>query len=143
MGAKKFLKPKVFDLIPTSLSLEEIVSSQAMVEEPKFYQDTIRMIYDNCGPIIPENPFDYVLQNQYGDYKPNKNNISKVLNSFGELMEKDIKSDSKIDAKTKQKIIEECQKQRGVTNDFAEIGNNDLLILRKRINTGIGKKKTP
>lgn len=141
MSSGKFNKPEKFDLIPTSYSLEEIARSQAMVEEPKFYQDTIRMIYDNCGPIIQENPFDYILQYQFGDYKSLKSNISVVLVNFGKLMEREIKSDTKIDTETKQKVIEECRKQRGVAQDLADIGNNDLISLRKRINTGIGKKK--
>lgn len=140
MSSGKFVKPNNFDLIPTSYSLEEIATSQAMVEEPKFYQDTIRMIYHNCGPIIPENPFDYILKHQFGDYKTKKSNISVVLVNFGELMKREIKKDAKIDAETKQKVIEECNKQRGVAQDLADIGNNDLISLRKRINTGIGKK---
>jgi len=142
MSAGNYTKPDGFDLIPTSFSLREISTSQAMVEEPKFYQDTIKMIYENCGPIIPENPYDYVLQNQFEDYKSqDSKNIVKMLDSFGELMNRDIKEDAIIDNETKQKVNKECQEQRELTHSLAIIGNEDLLEVRKNINKGVGKKE--
>jgi hypothetical protein len=83
MSANKLDKTSEYNLIPTAFSLVELATSQAMIEEPKFYQNTIKMIYDNCGPIIPENPFDYILQNQFGDYNPKDDGaIDQVLPSF-------------------------------------------------------------
>tara|TARA_R110000744_G_scaffold313862_1_gene420988 strand:- start:796 stop:1182 length:387 start_codon:yes stop_codon:yes gene_type:complete len=102
MSAGNYEKPDDFDLIPTSFSLVELSASQAMVEEPKFYQDTIKMIYKNCGPIIPENPFDYILKNQFEDYIPqDSKDLVKMLNTFGDLMNREIKEGSTIDNETK------------------------------------------
>ncbi|AZQ58098.1 hypothetical protein EJ994_04475 [Maribacter sp. MJ134] len=142
MSTGNYEKPDGFDLIPTSFSLVELSASQAMVEEPKFYQDTIKMIYKNCGPIIPENPFDYILQNQFEDYTPqDSKDLVQMLSAFGDLMNREIKEGSTIDNETKQKVIEECQKQRGHSQSLAAIANQDLQELRKNINKGIGKKK--
>jgi hypothetical protein len=142
MSANKFKKPDEFNLIPTSFSLVELASSQSMAEQPKFYQNTVKVIYDNCGPIIRENPYDYILQKQFDDYKAENNDIVyKVLDGFGDLMNRDIKNDDDIDDKLKQKIIEECRNERGVTQELANLGNEELLGLRKRINTGIGQKE--
>lgn len=141
MSAGKFEKTNEYDLIPTAFSLVELATSQAMIEEPKFYQDTVKMIYDNCGPIIPENPFDYILQYQFGDYKPKKDGIvNQILPAFGELMAKEINADSKIDEELKKKVIEECRKSRGIAQDLADFGNDDLMELRSNINKGVGKK---
>jgi hypothetical protein len=141
MSAGKFKKQEKYDLIPTSFSLVEIATSQAMVEELKFYQDTIKMIYENSGPIIPENPFDYILQNQYDDYETSKEVVSKILVDFGKIMEREIKSDDVVEEKLKQKIIEECQQHRGISQELADISNDDVFAIRKKINLGLGKKK--
>mgnify|MGYP003668892189 FL=1 len=142
MSANMFKKPDEFDLIPTSFSLVELATSQSMAEQPKFFQNTVKIIYDNCGPIIRENPYDYILQKQFGDYKAESNDIVyKVLDGFGNLMNRHIKGDDDIDDKVKQKIIEECRNERGVTQELANLGNEELLGLRKRINTGMGQKE--
>lgn len=140
MSAGKFIKPNEYDLIPTAFSLVELATSQSMIEEPKFYKDTVKMIYDNCGPIIPENPFDYILQNQFGNYRPETDdNLKQILTAFGELMGKEM-TDMEIDEKLKIKIIAECKRRRGLSQNLADLGNEDLKELRKRINAGIGKK---
>lgn len=141
MASGNFNKPNDYDLIPTAFSLVEISTSQAMVEEPKFYQDTVKMIYKNCGPIIPENPFDYILQNQFRDYNPPKDGIvNQVLPAFSELMTKDINVDSEINKDLKEVVISECRSSRGISQDIANVGNEDLIELRKSINTSTGKK---
>ncbi|MFT7898951.1 hypothetical protein VBY74_03090 [Tenacibaculum ascidiaceicola] len=142
MGAGKFTKPNDYDLIPTVFSLVEIASSQAMVEQPKFYQDTIKMIYDNSGPIIPENPFDYILANNFEDYpKENDKSLIQILADFGKLMNKKIDNNTEIDTKLKEQVILECKNRRGVSQDLANIGNEDLIELRSNINKGLGKKE--
>ena len=142
MSAGKYSAPKDYDLLPTAFSLVELATSQAMVEEPKFYQSTVKMIYENGGPIIPENPFDFVLQNQFNDYVSNEStSLSKILNDFSELLSREIKEDDEIDEETKIKVIKECQSQRKITKELAEIGNQDLIELRKNINKSIGKKE--
>lgn len=141
MAAGNIDKPADYDLIPTAFSLVEISTSQAMVEAPLFYQKTIKMIYENCGPIIPENPFDYILQNQFDNYEPKKDGVvNQVLPAFGELMSRKIDSDTKIEAELKSQVINECRKSRGVAQDLANLGNDDLIELRKRINIGLGAK---
>ena len=128
MSANMFKKPDEFDLIPTSFSLVELATSQSMAEQPKFFQNTVKIIYDNCGPIIRENPYDYILQKQFGDYKAESNDIVyKVLDGFGNLMNRHIKGDDDIDDKVKQKIIEECRNERGVTQkEHLKIDSNEI-----------------
>ncbi|UWX56480.1 hypothetical protein NYZ99_09995 [Maribacter litopenaei] len=142
ISAGKYSSPEDYELSPTAFSLIELATSQVMVELPKFYQNTVRIIYDNGGSIIPENPFDFVLQNQFKDYTSGESpNLFKILKDFSELLSREIKEDDLIDEEIKTKVIKECQGQRTITKELAEIGNQDLIELRKNINTSIGKKE--
>mgnify|MGYP006956295096 CR=1 FL=1 len=133
----KFKKPDDVLLIPTSFSLEEIATSGLMVHNTKYYQDVLKSIYDNCGPIIPNNPFDFILNNLDGNYKLNDENTEKLLKGFSELLSRKVE-DVIIDEELKNKIIKDCEDNRKPTFEFAHFGNEEIFSIRKNINTGIG-----
>jgi hypothetical protein len=67
--------------------------------------------------------------------------LIKILADFGKLMNKKIDNNAEIDTELKEKVILECKNRRGVSQDLANIGNEDLMELRSRINKGLGKKE--
>lgn len=136
----KFTKPEDVLLIPTSFSLEEIATSKLMVHNTKYYQDVLRSIYDNCGPIIPNNPFDFILNNLDSAYKLSDENTEKLLKGFSELLSRKVE-DVAIDEELKNKIIKDCEDSRKPTFEFAHFGNEEIFSIRKNINTGIGIKE--
>jgi hypothetical protein len=135
-----FNKPDDVLLIPTSFSLEEIATSKLMVHNTKYYQDVLRSIYDNCGPIIPNNPFDFVLNNLDNNYELNDENTEQLLKGFSELLSRKVE-DVEIDEELKNKIIKDCEESRKPTFEFAHFGNEEIFAIRKNINTGIGIKE--
>lgn len=136
----KFNKPEDVLLIPTSFSLEEIATSKLMVHNTKYYQDVLRSIYDNCGPIIPNNPFDFILNDLDSEYKLSDGNTEKLLKGFSELLSRKVE-DVAIDEELKNKIIKDCEDSRKPTFEFAHFGNEEIFSIRKNINTGIGIKE--
>ncbi len=135
-----FKKPNNISLIPTSLTLVELASTEAMAYDIKLYCSVIKGIYDNCGPIIPVNPFDFILSNHDSDYPADDSLTKKVLEDFTQVLKIDISKKIELDEKTQNKIIEECQKTRSATIDFANFGTENLMKIRKNINKGVGKK---
>ena len=136
----KFKKPDDVLLIPTSFSLEEIATSKLMVHNTKYYQDVLRSIYENCGPIIPNNPFDFILNNLDGNYKLNDEKTELLLKGFSELLSRKVE-DVEIDEELKNKILKDCEDSRKPTFEFAHFGNEEIFSIRKNINTGIGIKE--
>lgn len=137
---KKFTRPEEVLLIPTSFSLMELASTEVMVHEPKLYQEVLMTIYENSGPIIPSNPFDFVLQNHDPNYPVDETATKTVLTQFTEILKREIPDDVVIDEETKLKVISECQKRRGVTKEFADFSTEKLEKIRSNINKGEGKK---
>jgi hypothetical protein len=135
-----FEKPEEVLLIPTSFSLEEIATSKLMVHNTKYFQDVLRSIYDNCGPIIPNNPFDFILNNLDGDYILNDEKTEMLLKGFSELLSRKVE-DIEIDEELKNKILKDCEDCRKPTFEFAHFGNEEIFSIRKNINTGIGIKE--
>lgn len=140
LASANFYKPDEVLLIPTAFSLEELASSTLMAQHPKYYQDVINSIYKNCGPTIPENPFDFVLMNNDHNYIANEEGTRLLLKRFSELMERKIDNEY-IDECLREKIIKDCEKSRKPSKEFATLGNDELLAIRKNINNGIGKKE--
>jgi hypothetical protein len=137
---EKFNKPDKVLLIPTSFSLEELATSKLMAHHTKYFQHVVKSIYDNCGPIIPFNPFEFVLNSLDSEYKINDDQTVSLLNGFSELLSRKI-DDEEIDEELKGKIIKDCEDSRKPTFDFANFGNDEINIVRKNINIGIGKKE--
>ncbi len=127
-------------LIPTSLSLEELASSEVMAHDIKLYQDTIKAIYDKCGPIITLDPIDYVLSQQDPKYPATDRGIKKLLEGFSNLLSLKIDDKTQVDDELKNKVIEKCKIDRQASISFAEYANSKIEQIRKNINTGIGKK---
>ncbi len=136
----KFNKPEDVLLIPTSFSLEEIATSKLMVHNTKYYQDVLKSIYDNCGPIIPNNPFDFILNNLDGNYKLNDEKTELLLKGFSELLSRKVE-DVEIDEELKSKILKDCEDCRRPTFEFAHFGNEEIFSIRTNINKGIGIKE--
>jgi hypothetical protein len=135
-----FTKPDDVLLIPTSFSLEELATSKLMVHNTKYYQNVIKTIYENCGPIIPNNPFDFVLNNFDSEYKLNDKKTEMLLNGFSELLSRKVE-DVEIDEELKNKILKDCEDSRRPTFEFAHFGNEEIFKIRKNINKGIGIKE--
>lgn len=140
MASNNFKKPDDVLLIPTAFSLEELATSTMMAKHPNFYQTVVKSIYNNRDPIIPENPFDFVLMHHDPKYITNEEPTKQLLKGFSTLMERKIDKKD-IDEDLRNKIIEDCENSRKPSNDFAALGNDELLAIRKSINTGIGKKE--
>lgn len=140
IASSNFSKPDDVLLIPTAFSLEELATSTMMAKHTKYYQTVLNAIYKNCGPIIPENPFDFVLMNYDPNYVTNEEPTKQLLKGFSSLMERKI-VEKDIDEALKNKIIEDCENSRKPSSEFATLGNDELLAIRKRINTGVGKKE--
>lgn len=136
----KFNKPEDVLLIPTSFSLEEIATSKLMVHNTKYYQDVLKSIYDNCGPIIPNNPFDFILNNLDGNFKLNDEKTELLLKGFSELLSRKV-DDVEIDEELKNKILKDCEDSRKPTFEFAHFGNEEIFSIRTNINKGIGIKE--
>jgi len=112
-----------------------------MAHAIRFYQDVLKAVYENCGPIIPINPFDFVLHNHDSNYPIDHRVTEKVLTDFTEILKRDIPEDAQLDEETKSKIIEDCQQSRGATGEFADFGTKKLAGIRKNINKGVGQKE--
>jgi hypothetical protein len=140
IASSNFAKPDDVLLIPTAFSLEELATSTMMAKHPKYYQTVVNAVYTSCGPIIPENPFDFVLMNNDPRYITNDEPTKQLLKGFSSLMEREIKEED-IDEALKNKIINDCKNSRKPSSEFAALGNDELLAIRKSINTGVGKKK--
>lgn len=141
IASGKYSKPKDVLLIPTAFSLEEIASSTMMANHVKYFQTVVKSIYENCGPIISENPLDYVLRNNDPHYKSvNDNHTVLLLKGFSELMSRKIE-EVDIDNELKGKIIQDCEHNRRPTKEFSDLINGEVLEVRKNINVGIGKKE--
>lgn len=136
----KFVKPEEVWLIPTSFSLEEIATSKLMVHNTKYFQDVLKSIYDNCGPIIPNNPFDFILNNLDGNFKLNDEKTELLLKGFSELLSRKV-DDVEIDEELKNKILKDCEDSRKPTFEFAHFGNEEIFSIRTNINKGIGIKE--
>ena len=136
----KFNKPEDVLLIPTSFSLEEIATSKLMVHNAKYYQNVLKSIYDNCGPIIPNNPFDFILNNLDGNFKLNDEKTELLLKGFSELLSRKV-DDVEIDEEFKNKILKDCEDSRKPTFEFAHFGNEEIFSIRTNINKGIGIKE--
>ena len=136
----KFNKPEDVLLIPTSFSLEEIATSKLMVHNAKYYQNVLKSIYDNCGPIIPNNPFDFILNNLDGNFKLNDEKTELLLKGFSELLSRKV-DDVEIDEELKNKILKDCEDSRKPTFEFAHFGNEEIFSIRTNINKGIGIKE--
>jgi len=140
IASSNFTKPNDVLLIPTAFSLEELATSIMMAKYPNFYQTVVKAIYNNCGPIIPENPFDFVLMHHDPKYITSEEPTKQLLKDFSALMERKI-DENHVDEDLRSKIIEDCENSRKPSNDFAALGNDELLAIRKNINTGIGQKE--
>lgn len=136
----KFNKPDDVLLLPTSFSLQEIASSALMVHNTKYFQDVIKSIYDNCGPIIPNNPFDFILNNLDSQYIVSDENTEMLLKGFSEQLSRKVE-DVVIDEELKNTIIKDCEDCRKATFEFAHFGNEEIFSIRKNINKGIGIKE--
>lgn len=134
-----FNKPDDVLLIPTSFSLQEIATSKLMVHNTKYYQDVIRAIYENCGAIIPNNPFDFILNLLDKNYKLDDKNTESLLNSFSELLTRKVE-DVEVDQELRNKILKDCEDSRRPTFEFAYFGNEEILSIRKNIIAGTGIK---
>lgn len=140
IASSTFKKPEDVLLIPTAFSLEELATSTMMANHPKYYQTVINSIYSDCGPIIPENPFDFVLMYNDPRYVANEEQTKQLLKGFSSLMERKIE-EKDIDEVLRNKIIEDCENSRKPSSEFATLGNDELFAIRKNINTGIGQKE--
>lgn len=136
-----FEKPEEVLLIPTTLSLAELATSEVMAHELKFYQDVINAVYKKGDQIIPIDPFDFVLSNHDPNYPIDNTIAKKILTDFTEILKRDIPEGAKLDEKLKEKIIKSCQERRCATGEFADFGIDKLGEIRKSINKGIGKKE--
>lgn len=130
-----------FTLTPTFLTLVELGTSEVMVHDLKLFQNTIKSVYENGGPIIPLNPVDYVLSQQLPDYPIIDGGIKKLLKDFSYILSLDINDETKIDDELKREILISCKTDRKATVDFAEYGNSKIDEIRKNINLGIGRKQ--
>jgi hypothetical protein len=128
-------------LIPTFLTLAELATSEVMVHDIKLFQDTIRAIYERCGPIITLDPIDYVLSQQDPSYPATDRGIKKLLEGFSYLLSIEIDDKAVVDDKLKKAVVEKCKIERKASVSFAEYANSKVDEIRNRINTGIGKKK--
>lgn len=137
----KFNKPNDILLIPTSLSLAELATSEAMAYELKLYQDVLKAVHEKGGPILPIDPFDFVLHNHDPNYPLNNDIVKNILSDFTEVLRRDIPQEAELKEETKEKIIKSCQERRGATGEFADFGTDKLNDIRKSINTGVGKKE--
>lgn len=100
----------------------------------------LKAIYNNCGPIIPENPFDFVLMNNDSRYDANEQPTKQILKGFSSIMELQLGEEG-VDEDLRSEIIEDCKDSRRPSSEFAALGNDELLTIRKSINTGIGQKE--
>lgn len=137
----KFEKLDEVQLIPTLLSLAELATSEAMAYELKLYQDVLKTVYEKGGPILPTNPFDFVLHNHDPNYPLNNDIVKNILTDFTEVLRRDIPQEAELDEETKEKIIKSCQERRGATGEFADFGTDKLGEIRKNINKEVGKKE--
>jgi hypothetical protein len=78
IASSNFTNPDDVLLIPTAFSLEELATSTMMAYHTKYYQDVLKAIYNNCGPIIPENPFDFVLMNNDSRYAADEQPTTQI-----------------------------------------------------------------
>jgi len=140
IASDRFTKPDDVLLIPTSFSLEEIASSKMMANSTKYYQHVLKSIYQNCGPIIQENPLDYVLSYLDPHFPVKEQNTTQLLKGFSELMARVI-DEKEITDELKLKINEDCEHNRKPSKEFSELINQELIQVRKNINTGMGKKE--
>lgn len=134
-------KPSGVTFIATSLTLAELASSETMASSLYLYQSVLKSVHGNSGPIIPVNPFDFVLSNHDPEYPVDHLGTKKILEEFSKIMSADIPSGTELNESDKSKLIENCKNQRQATVDFAEYGTEELIQVRKNINRGVGKKE--
>jgi hypothetical protein len=128
-------------LIPTSLTLAELATSEVIVHDTKLFQETIKAIYEKCGPIISLDPIDYVLRRQDLEYPTTDRRIKNLLEGFSYLLSLNIDGEIVVDNKLKNLVIEKFRTDRKASNSFAEYANSKINQIRKEINKGIGKEK--
>jgi len=126
--------------IATSLSIMEIASSSNMVDLVG-YQKLIQAIYENTGPIIPENPLDFVIQNHDKSYRPDNDPINTILKEFSTILAIANPEEIILADELKTKIQENCRINRESTTNFADFGNEHINSIRKSINKEVGRKK--
>lgn len=128
-------------LIPTSLTLVELAISEVLAHDIKLFQCTIKAIYDRGGPIIPEDPIDYVLSQQDPKFKPQERGIKDILHFFSQILSLDFSKNNRLDDKLKHDIIENSKNKRQARLDFADLVNSKINEIRKNINISIGKEQ--
>lgn len=136
----EFEKPEDIFLTPTSFSLAELATSEVMAHDVNLYQNTIKMVYEKGGAILPSNPFDFILSNHDSKYSVDEISIKGILEDFSKLMVLDIPEGSVLDEELKGNILESSQQSRKYSEEFADFGTEKLGVIRKNINVGEGKK---
>lgn len=137
-----FTKPENISLIPTLLTLVELSTSETMASAINLFQNVIRSVYENSGPIIPLNPFDFVLKNHDENYPFHDDTaIKNVLKAFSLVLSKEVPENTILTIEDRNKLIESCKEDRKPTVEFARFGNENLEQIRTNINKGVGKKE--
>jgi len=135
-----FQKPENAILVPTSLTIAELSSSETMASSINLFQNVIKSLHENGRSIIPLDPFDFVLKNHDPKFPFNDLNTKKLLEGFSIVLSKNIPEGTEFSTEVKNKLIERCKQDRKATVEFAEFGSENLIDIRKNINKGVGKE---
>lgn len=133
--------PEDIQLIATTYSLVELATSKKMASHPNFYQETIKKIYDNTGPIIPVSPFDFVLAKHDSNYPVDNSELKNVLADFTKIISSVFEDNIELDDETKKMIIDDCKENRKGSVELADYCNACLIKIRENIKDSVGVKE--
>ncbi len=127
-------------LIPTSLSLFEIASTDKTAKDPKLVQGAIRAINTYGKQIIPINPYDFVIHNHDSEYYGDASLTYKILDEFSKFLNLEMPGDFKVDENIQKNINLTSKSSREASKIFANSANEELPKIRKKIIETTGKK---
>jgi hypothetical protein len=135
-----FETPEDKSLIATSLSIMELASSETLTTNILKFKQIINAISKYSGPIIPLNPFDYILVKHDPKFPIDKEPLKNTLVAFSEIKIREIPETMQLEKETVDDIKIECRKTREATVNFSKFATESLVQIRKNINKGNGKK---
>ncbi len=126
------------NLIATYVSIAELAQTPNMTENPELFIKTLSALKKNYKGIIKSNPYEYLIEAFFYDFKPDQSMANRILNGFDAFMTIDTNS-IPIEVLNKTRI--DIKNVMDLRKSISEPINTGLITIRQYIKKNGGKKR--
>lgn len=126
------------NLIATFVNLVELAQTPRMTSNPRLFIKTLLALKNNNSAVIKANPYEYLIQAFFHDFKPDYSLANKILIGFDTFMT--ITPDS-IPIQVLNETRIEIDRVIAVKNSISELMNKGLIAVRQYIKKNGGKRQ--